>query len=95
MVLMGYNDRWRRQRRLMQRAFDKQESLSFRPAMQIEIDRFLQSIANHSGNVRPRVHRYMHSILLINRRLVDDVGILQDGSCGIEYDSIRTQSHFR
>lgn len=57
MLLSGYNDRWRRQRRLMQRAFDKQESLSFRPAMQIEVERFLQSIANHSGIIRPRVHR--------------------------------------
>ena len=57
LVVMGYSDQWKRQRRAMQAAFDQQASYAFRPSIHEEADRFLQDIVDLKGDVREKIHR--------------------------------------
>lgn len=57
MVLLRYNDRWRRQRKIMQKFFDQQASHSFRHLMLSEVEKFIKDILNLEGDPRRRVHR--------------------------------------
>lgn len=73
-LMMGYNDRWRKWRKVLHGSFNNKATDLYKPIQDLESKQLLHELLTDAGNYRTHIERYATSVVVsitYGRRVLD------------------------